>query len=212
MIIASTEQVSFWTGDVPTTPLVFELEDANPDSASLDLSAFDSAVVTLVSPEGFALGDLPATLGGATVTVTFPGATLFVEPGMYTLMMRLAGTTARTTLPPFYFIVDDVDGWHTLDSARAEWPDAPAEDVALFTLLAAARTAVIAYAPALLPGVPVEPGYRQAQLMQARNVWNATKSNDNGEIGADGFAVRVFPLDKNIRQLLRPKRGLPVMF
>src|SRR6187431_100117 len=43
--------------------------------------------------------------------------------------------------------------WHTVESARDEWPDAPSDygdggDDTLLTLLAVAKEAVIAYAPA----------------------------------------------------------------
>jgi hypothetical protein len=47
--------------------------------------------------------------------------------------------------------------------------------------------------------------------MQARAIWNATKTGPADSLGADGLTVTVFPLDWNIKALLRPKRGCPVI-
>lgn len=98
-------------------------------------------------------------------------------------------------------------GWHTVGSAQERWPDAPVDDEDLNDLLETARIQCEAYAPAVSGEVPVN--YRQAQLMQARNLWQSIKADPGGQIGADGLAIPVFPLDWVVKNLLRPKRGVP---
>lgn len=118
--------------------------------------------------------------------------------------------------------------WHTAESARDQWADAPTDDgdnpnASLEELLNAAQSAVLAYAPELdgtyiiddgyieqvMAGIP--DAYRIAQLMQARNIWNAKKASPAGEFDNGSYGLSSFPLDWAIRQLLRPKRGRPVM-
>ncbi len=107
--------------------------------------------------------------------------------------------------------------WHTVESARDQWPDAPSDygddgDDTLTTLLAVAQDAVIAYAPAVAdPLTDIPDGYRHAQLMQARNVWNASKASaGGGDIDGGQYGISAgFPLDWQVRQLIRPKHGRP---
>ena len=99
------------------------------------------------------------------------------------------------------------DGWHTLESARGQWLDAPADDPTLHDLLESARIQCVAFAPAVEGVVPVN--YRQAQLLQVRNLWQATQKNVGGDIDAGGFSVPVYPLDWVVKGILRPKRGVP---
>lgn len=99
------------------------------------------------------------------------------------------------------------DGWHTLESAREQWLDAPDGPDELSELLESAKIQCEAYAPAVVGPVPVT--YRQAQLMQARNLWQSVKSDPQGQVGPDGLAITVYPLDWIVKALLRPKRGVP---
>lgn len=94
--------------------------------------------------------------------------------------------------------------WHTIESARDLWVDAPLDDEYLGELLEVAQGAVLAYAPALADtDVPVS--YRQAQLMQARNVFNASKAAPGGEFDGSSYGITTHPLDWQIKQLLRPR-------
>ena len=106
--------------------------------------------------------------------------------------------------------------WHDIDSARDLWDDAPLDDDELTELLEVAADAVVSFAPALV--VAVAPGdhegvipvaWRRAQLMQARNIHNADLVTPGGEVGADGFVRTIHPLDWQIKQILRPKKGAP---
>lgn len=110
--------------------------------------------------------------------------------------------------------------WHTPEDAPAQWSDAPSA-ADLTELLDVARGQVLAYAPAgdytdtahlvTDPAADIPTSWRVAQLMQARNIWNARLTDPgNGEIGDDTFVIRPFPLDWTIKQMLRPRRGTPV--
>ena len=106
--------------------------------------------------------------------------------------------------------------WHTVESARDEWPDAPTDygdggDDTLTTLLAVSQEAVIAYAPAVEEALTDIPdGYRLAQLMQARNVWNSTKVSTANDFDGGQYSISAsYPLDWQVRQLIRPKQGRP---
>ncbi|MGV8973387.1 MAG: hypothetical protein ACOH10_13780 [Rhodoglobus sp.] len=208
MIDAALDAPAYFVDDVPVAPLVIELD------TDLDLTEFVDVEARLIAPDFTTSTTLVAVRTGAEVSVEFPETTVFTERGVYTLTLALVGLDARTSLPPFNLVAEETDGWHTLTSARDEWADADQSDVVLFTLLEAARDAVTTYAPALDDGERMPLSWRQAQLMQARAVWNATKSGGANEIGADGFATtfRVYPLDKNIRQLLRPNSGVPSLW
>lgn len=116
----------------------------------------------------------------------------------------------RQQLEPVVVVVELLDGWHSLQSAREAWADAPRRDVVLFDLLQLARDACEAYAP-LTPaedGTPavVPAGHRQAQLNIARAAWQRVKGGQGDQLGIDGFAVRVYIDDPDTRRLLRPLR------
>ncbi len=112
--------------------------------------------------------------------------------------------------------------WYTLTSIRAvdettqtaPWPEAAdIPDGLLTDLLFIARSHVEAYAPAL--PADTEAGrcpvaYRHAQLMQTRNLWNATEVDSGGGFGGDDYTIRPMPLDWIIKQILRPKTAIPV--
>jgi hypothetical protein len=54
-----------------------------------------------------------------------------------------------------------------------------------------------------------------AQVMQATNIWKAGRTNagsgGGSEFGAGEFTITTFPLDFHVKQLLRPKRGIPAV-
>lgn len=100
-------------------------------------------------------------------------------------------------------------GWVTLDQARQAWADAPMDDDALEQLLKAAYEECVDYAPTLAAGAPIPTRYEQAQIMQARATQRALIAGGADEIGGEGFTVTVFPLDRTVRQKLRPRQGKP---
>jgi len=209
-ISATISDETYWVDDVPVAPLVFEL--SSDQEPPVELDGFEDVEVSLTDPAGVSAGFFSGSVVDDTVIVLWPDTTPFATPGVYAFVLRMVALDERLTLAPVQIVVQDVSEWQTLDSARAAWLDAPDDDFALFALLQNARTAILKYGTTLTDPAEVRAGRRQAQLMQARAVWNATKSNDQGEVGPEGYAIRVYPLDKNIRQLLRPNSALPVMF
>lgn len=103
--------------------------------------------------------------------------------------------------------------WHTIETARDEWDDAPLNDDVLTELLAVAQQQVIAYAPTLPvadpPTTEVPTNYRFGQLRQAQNLWTAGQVDSSGGLGEGEFVVRPHPLDWIIKQILRPRRAVP---
>jgi hypothetical protein len=92
--------------------------------------------------------------------------------------------------------VEPVVGWVTLSFAREKWSDA--EDLADEDLTSY-----------LLSAYEVPESWRLAQVMQARAQMRSLTAGRDDNMAADGLTVTVYPLDWNVRQLLRPKRGRP---
>lgn len=106
--------------------------------------------------------------------------------------------------------------WHDLETIRIDLPDMiDVPDEMLNNLLNVARQAVEEFAPALSEEL-IEAGkcpanYRLAHLMQTRNLWNSFEVDGGGAVGEDmGYAYRPMPLDWIVKQVLRPKRSIPV--
>lgn len=116
----------------------------------------------------------------------------------------------------------DLVPWYSVATIRAKDPEtgtsvwdeaADLPDSLLTDLLFLARSSVEAYAPVLPADTPAgrcPVAYRHAQLMQTRNLWNATEVDSGGGFGGDDFSIRPMPLDWIIKQILRPKTGVPV--
>lgn len=184
--------------------------------------------------------DEPVDLTGAAVEawltgvdgVRYPGTVAIVDPiagalsvtwapavdvtpaGIWALDVKIA-TAALIAQASWAFVVDVASGL-TLEQARAEWRDAPDNDVTLRRLLDVALEQVVEYGPRhvadeIAAGGPIPSRYVQAQLSQARNLLNSARMNPEGAIGGDGFSFSPFPLDWVIRQTIRPKRGKAVI-
>lgn len=114
-------------------------------------------------------------------------------------------------MPEWYGIEPDGGGEQTT-RLLAAWPDAPTLNVEVCGyLLDVARDQVIEYAPAavLAPGedgqpVEIPTNLVLAQLRQAENLWNAGRVSGSGDMGVDTFTFTPRPLDKTIRQIIRP--------
>lgn len=205
--------MGYYVGDVPAEDIVIE---PARNSEPIDLTPFDQVDVTLWDAAGVEVegSGFLGSIVGDQVIIEWPGDTPFADAGLFTLHLVLTSSTGpqRERLAPVYFVVQDDDGWHTLDSARDEWTDAnSADDMRLYVALSIARQQVIDFAPALAEGARPPLNYRQGQLMQARNIWNASKVDPSGGIGEDSFVIRPFPLDWMIRQVLRPKTAIPAV-
>ena len=90
-----------------------------------------------------------------------------------------------------------------------QWIDAEGmDDDQLQELLDVAQIQCEAYAPSVTAPVPLN--YRMAQLLQARALWQSVVSDPNGQLDAGGYTVQVYPMDRNVKALLRPATGIPV--
>lgn len=193
-------------GDIPAEDLsVVPTRAGEP----IDLSQFDSVDTVFRGPDGDTIAaEFFATIDGDSVVIEWPEDSVIEEAGRYELTLILESTGGfRETVAPLAIIAQDPAlGWHTLDSTRDAWGDAPDDDETLFELLEVAKEAVIEYAPPVVGDLPPV-RFRKAQLMQARNLWNSTEVNPAGEAGADGYTIAPHPLDWQITQILRPNRG-----
>lgn len=207
--------VHYYIGDEPRG----ELQLA-PSSVE-DAGEYPEAVAEWRTPSGV-LVSLAATTApdvdgdGAIVTVQLAGLEL-IEAGVHQLQVTLVDSTLgaermRAARPIRVPVEDPTSPWYLLDAARADWPGAPADDARLHDLLDVARGQVLAFAPPLDELGTVPDPLRQAQLMQARNIWNAQQIDPGAtSFGGDGFQVRVYPLDWSVKQMIRPQSGRPVV-
>lgn len=102
-----------------------------------------------------------------------------------------------------------VVGWVDLDPEKELWPDAITVDPGkLEDLLRNAYESCVIYAPKLPAGVPVPQRYKDAQVLQARAIWQMQRQGPGDQFGADGISIAIYPLDARIRQMLRPKQVL----
>lgn len=84
-------------------------------------------------------------------------------------------------------------------------------DAALVMVLDAARTQCQEFAPALAN--PDEPPahYVVAQVLQARALTRAGFVGSNDQVGGFGETVTVYPMDWQVKALLRPKKAPVVL-
>lgn len=210
---------AYFTGDVPAEDLV--IEPARGGEA-VDLAPFTSVETIFRAPDGTLIpsSGFLAALEGETIVIGWPSETVLEDPGVYQLTPILQGTgDVRETLAPIRIVVEEEgSAWYTLDLARLDWQDAPsptdfdgAGDYVLWELLEAAKEEVLAFAPDLAADVRPPLRYRKGQLMHARTLWNAGNSDANGQSGLEGFIVTPKSLEKDTRELLRPRTGRPVV-
>jgi hypothetical protein len=206
----------FYTGDIPATVLIVS-PSLNGEDIALDTE--DAATVLLTDPAGTQITTLVGAISDQTIEVTFPATTVLADPGIYTLTILIDHTGGPTSqgiqqADPVRLVVDDTAAeWATLVLTRDQWIDARTmADAMLYDLLTMAREQVIEYAPVLADGVAVPLRYRLAQIAQAKNVYNGSLVDaGSGDIGNETFTIRPFPLDWQIKQMLRPRRGTPVV-
>jgi len=94
------------------------------------------------------------------------------------------------------------------------WPDAPTTDLeSLRFMLETARDQVIEYAPTPAEGEDIQntpkSRYVYAQLQQVQNLWNAGRVSSDGNLGDGGWTFTPRPLDKTIRDIIRPRSAKP---
>lgn len=199
----------YYTGDIPAEDIVLDPARNEEPIVLTPFTAADCEVELRTFEGDLVIAEFGLTFDTDQVVLEWPSTTVLDEPGLYTLAVTLVGTDVRERLAPVPIVVQEEDGWHTLDSANDEWSDSRSvDDARLFQLLELARQQVVAYAPALAEGARPPINYREGQRMQARNILNSARA----EAGEDGeFVLRPFPLDWMVKQILRPKSGVPVV-
>ncbi len=101
--------------------------------------------------------------------------------------------------------------WLTLDEVKERWEEAEGLDgPILLQLVDSAREQCIEYAPVLSEGEPVPENWRLAHLMQVQGLWRSAQSGPGDQVGAD-FTITVYPMDRTVKNLLRPRRAIPVV-
>jgi hypothetical protein len=202
---------AYWVGDQPAEQLlVAPARDGRP----IDLEPYSNAAATLTTPAGATVPAAGASIvtdpdEGPVVAVQLPQLT---AAGLWQLHVTITTDDgASSTFEAAPVVVQEFDGWHSIGSAHAEWPDSRAlDDHRLWVLLETAKLECLAYARPLPADPPALPpvNYREAQLLHARNRNAAGKIDpSNGDAGGDGFSLSAFPIDWTVRQLLRPQRG-----
>jgi len=195
----------YWLGDIPAeAALITVIRD--PDATPL--TDFDNAYYGIVDAAGVIVHSGAANIvDEQTLLLNWPTTSVFATRGVYSMqfqLMRTSPPAVETTSVLKFVVQERMTGWLTLQWVRDRWRDAPDSDEALFSVLEVARSQVEAWAPAYEGYPPIN--YREAQLMQARNIWNASKTDpSNFGIGDDGMVIRPFPMDWTVKNIIRPK-------
>jgi hypothetical protein len=204
---------TYFQGDQPAEPVVVV---PARDGDEVDLELYSSATAQLADASGADVDCAAAIVipaeddpdDVAHVAITLP---VLAVPGLQLLTLQLhTASGAVDTFEVEPVVVQARDGWHTVQSAHAEWSGSAAlDDPRLYVLLATARLECVAYAPKLPAGARPPLNYREAQLLHARNRNAAARIDPaTGDGGTDDYSVGVFPLDWTVKQLLRPARRL----
>lgn len=202
---------SLWTGDVPASPVHVDFYDEAGNNVAVH--GYDTNVVKLYNAAGTLVATLTGTIHGEHLDVAFGSTTHLATGGVYELRISFGDAGGIiVAAEPFRFVVQSLTGWLTMEQARERWADAPQNDVSLYELLDTARIQCVEYAPAITAGAVISTAYRQAQYLQARAIYMASITNQADAVGVEGFTVRSYPLDWNIRALLRPKKAIGGMF
>jgi hypothetical protein len=95
----------------------------------------------MLSPEGEELGELTGSEHGNHLEFTWPTTTILETPGIHQIVVSFQDALGvNVQAEPYRFVVQAIDGWLTLEQARALWADAPLDDVFLALLLDTARS------------------------------------------------------------------------
>lgn len=205
----------YWLGDQPA-PADAVITDELGNAVNLT-----GATITaeLINPgTTFGAGELTVTVDDAEageVTLTWPEDP-FTIPGIGAVRVRVVAASMAGWAEPVRFPILTFDGWLTLEQARQSWSDAPKDDLTLAMVLLNSKTECARFLAAANGGsLPLPVGaappthWVGGQLLQAQAIWQVAQTNADDQIGTEGFGVRVFPLDWNIKQILRPKSAVP---
>lgn len=180
------------------------------------LDGYTAAEAALLDPAGVAT-PLVATVDALAqvVVVTWPAGITFAAAGMHRIRVTLTGADgARRRIADEPVIVEDPDaGWYTIADTVEAWREgARLDPVVLWELLDSARDDCLAYATNSTRTAPrpVPAAWRRAQLMQVIDRYQAGIPSDGGdELGGQGFTIPWRPMERKVKQLLRPTNRNP---
>lgn len=206
-----TEDGPYSVGDAPASMTVY-ITDENSEAADLPVGTVVSA--ELYNPGNF-IEPLPLIVTPGTDeeadAFVFSGFPPLDQEGLWYIRTRVTAPQWAIWAAPLPVVAMAFNGWMDLDTARAWWSDAPADDAMLYMILRNARTAIEAWAPKLPADSPAPPAhYTQGQLLQAQAIATLGQTNPQEEVGFEQMSTRVYPLDWNIKQLVRPRSAVPV--
>ena len=196
----------FTIGDAPAEPLEVGQSAYDPSGDYLGMSA------QLFAPDGTLVKDLGRKdfVGGVA---SYSWGNSFLSEGVHQLRIVLfredeAGTYRRSVPAIPVSVEAAISSWLTVPQFRKMMTEAPRDDFEAYQLLQVAKDSCLAYAPLEDPTVVPE-RYRKAQALQAREIWNfGKKSPATGDFGEGQFATAVFPLDRVVKQVLRPQQAI----
>lgn len=176
---------------------------APPLSETVD---YTSAAATIVLPAA------DETIGSATIsgTVTLQRSGLAVTAQFameYTAVLGESACAKWNGIIPELFRPASTTS-NTSDEGESMWIEVNTEGrLTASATTDDANTVELAW---LVEGVASIPDrYRIAQLIQVRNLWNATLATGSGDLGGDTYTFTPRPLDWHVKALLRPARGRP---
>ena len=184
---------NFLAGDVVACSVEVEAPAANAVTVTVaGTGNFGASTVTVPAGTAVRVGRASTFLSGGQVYLT---AAALSTP----FIIRRPLIEKATTVGAYFdgSTVDTVD-----DGIRLEYAWSGAEGKS---------ASVEAYRPDIfIPDPPqVLDRYVYAQLQQAQNLWNAGRVAPTGDLGDGGFSFTPRPLDKTIRQIIRPVDGKP---
>jgi hypothetical protein len=137
-ILAVIDLGALWVGDVPQSPTRADFVDEAGNT--VQISGYNSWSAYMLSPVGEVLGELEGDEHGQHLEFTWPTTTILEDAGVHTIVISFFDTNGvEVQCEPWKFIVQAIDGWLTLELARAQWADAPLDDVFLHQLLDTAK-------------------------------------------------------------------------
>ena len=185
---ARTQVIEFGEESIPLAPPVFDPEE---------LTFSDGTKVTLSRTADIVTMDAVAGTNPAALAVAKPIPAAFQPRG--NVGAYIANSTNVGGPGAWFVVVSELPAalgvMGVLPGAIAAGPWAPFS------------AEWLADPAGAVPTIP--DNWVLAQLMQARNLWNAGRTTGDGEVGPDGFTFRPMPLDKTIRLVIRPIDGKP---
>lgn len=177
-------------------------EDGEGETLLASILAAAKEAVLAFAPVPTSTAPAPVTLTDGAWTVDLTGADDVVQA----ILTASAGGLGTFVIPEAFRPVGLPGVTNGATVTYFSGPavlDATSADAATVTMLWTAASSS--------EDAPIPDGYPMAQLLQAKNIWNSGKATPSGDFDGGQYSLSTFPLDWQVRQLIRPKRGRPVI-